>query len=99
MAAALPALIDRASSPTPAAPATRPRSTRSRPAPVWTLVESSGRNAASGLTRTTRRVGSQAATTVTRTPTTSAPAYQGKDGAGKAMLPLGSAPLANATRP
>ncbi len=61
------ALIDRASRAAPAATASSPSATRSRPAPVRTLVESSGRSAASGLTRTTRRVGSQAATTVTTT--------------------------------
>nr|WP_309633820.1 hypothetical protein [Aeromicrobium sp. SORGH_AS_0981] len=56
----------------PAATTATPTPTRAAPARLSTSA-SCGRSAASGLTRTTRRVGSQAAATVTTTPPTNAP--------------------------
>ena len=68
---------------------------RSRPAAVRTSMPSSGRSAASGLTRTTRRVGSQAATRVTTRPTREG---RGVPGGARARRPP-SCPVASARGP
>jgi len=66
----------------PAAAGSTASAARARPTPVRGPAATSGRSAASGLTRSTRRVGDQAAATVTTRPTATPPSSH--DGGGAA---------------
>ena len=83
----------------PAASTTTPNARRRRPAWVRVSTVASGRSAVSGLTRTVRRVGSQAATRVTDTPTASPAAYQSGETAASPSRDSGQRSVTRATTP